>query len=97
MSTKPSARQEQVYAMLDGLVQDVGALQGIAYMNGNFDDASWLACAEDALQRFADRFDDAVDGEAERRWDRKQERDLEDGMSGAMERALQAETGRKLK
>ena len=95
--TKPSARQEQVYAMLDGLVQDVGALQGIAYRAGNYDDASWLACAEDALQRFADRFDDAVDGEAERRWDRKQERDLEDGVSGAMELALQAETGRKLK
>ena len=92
MSTKPSARQEQVYAMLDGLVQDVGALQGIAYRAGNFNDASWLACAEDALQRFADRFDDVVDNEAERRWDRKQTRDLEDGVSGADELAyLQAE------
>ena len=89
--TKPSARQEQVYAMLDGLVQDVGALQGIAYRAGNYDDASWLACAEDALQRFADRFDDAMDNEAERRWD-KMTRSGEEDVSGADHLAyLQAE------
>lgn len=89
---KPSARQGQVYTMLDALVEEVGVLQGQAYVRGNFEDASWLACAEDALQHFADHFDDAVDSEAERRWDRKQTRDLEDGVSGADELAyLQAE------
>lgn len=93
----PSERRERVYVLLDDLVEEVGGMQGAAYRAGNLDDAAWLACAEDALQRFADAFDDRVDAEAERRWDRQAEKDLEDMPNGAMELAQMAEASRRLK
>lgn len=90
-------RRECVYDLLDALLEAVSDLHEEAWSRGNLDSASWLACAEDAVVRFVDDFDDHVDAEAERRWDRQMESDLEDGVSGAMELAMQAEAGRRLK
>ena len=76
MPSKPT--REWLYTELDDLVARVSEKQHTKFLAGNFDDSSWLACAEDVLIAFLeDDLDDAIDGAAESRYDRACECDAE--------------------
>ena len=91
------ARREEVYTLLDGLLERVGDLQAAARKARNSDSYCWLASAENAIAEFVERFDDKVDAQDERRWDRAQERALENADNYPAELARQAEEARRLK
>ena len=68
--------REWLYAELDDLVVRVSEKQHTKFLAGNFDDSSWLACAEDVLIAFLeDDLDDAIDAAEKRRYDRVMTKD----------------------
>lgn len=91
------ATREWLYVEFEDLIGRVSVRQGEKWLAGNLEDASWLACAEDTLQRYMeDNLDDEIESEGERRWDRANERALEEPSGEEEMWHLQAEA-RKLK
>ena len=93
----PDARREEVYTLLDELLERVGDLQAAAFKARNTNSACWLASAEDAIAEFVEEFDNRVDAHEGACWDRAQERALENADNYPADLARQAEEARRLK